>query len=114
MPVSAGKITISIMPEGPYYTGQTVAVWARLTSQDVLTDPGTEISIMNRDPSGNEATEVYNAGAGNVAKDSTGVYYYNLALDEDGDWYVRVKTTGSNAAANEKRLHVLDTNYDSP
>lgn len=95
-----------------YFISQKVRLWANFTQDGDLNDP-TEVTIMHRDPSGNEASEVYNGGAGNVVKSSTGQYYLDLTLDESGDWYWRVKTTGV-VTAYERRIHVVDSYFDSP
>lgn len=95
-----------------FYVDQMVRLWVNVEQDGALTDP-TEVTIMHRDPSGNEASEVYNGGAGNVVKSSTGEYYLDLTLDEAGDWYWRVKTTGV-VTAYERRIHVYTSNFDNP
>lgn len=95
-----------------YEIGQSVRVTARYIQNNVLTDP-SEATIMNRDPSGNEASQVYNGGAGNVVKLATGIYYYDLTLDEEGTWYVRAKGTGVIATA-EREILCRTSAFDSP
>lgn len=108
----AASVEIAARPEGPHAVDQKIQVWAIVRSDNVATDP-TECSIMHRDPSGNEATEIYNGGAGNVQKSSTGRFYLALDLDEEGTWYLRVKTTGTVAAA-ETSVIVNASGFDSP
>ena len=50
-----------------------------------VTDP-SEVTVVHKDPSGNLTTEIYNGGAGNVGKVSTGVYRLDVLLDESGKW----------------------------
>lgn len=99
-------------PVNSYYIGQRVRLWANFYRAGVLVDP-TEIYIMNRDPSGNEATEQYIGGAGAVVKAATGQYYLDLTLDEEGDWYWRVESTVV-ITAGERRMHVYTSNFDTP
>lgn len=92
--------------------GQALRLWALYRQGNAFTDP-TEATIMHRDPSGNEASEVYNGGAGNVVKQATGQYYLDLTLDEEGTWYWRAKGTGV-VAAGERMITVLESGFDSP
>ncbi len=58
-----------------------------------LTDP-TTITLVVTDPSGNtEGTYTY-AGA-TITKTSTGIYYKDLAVDEDGVWEFKWTATGT-------------------
>lgn len=95
-----------------YFISQKVRIQVEVIQNNVLTDP-IEITIMNRDPSGNEASQVYNSGAGNVVKVATGLYYYDLTLDEEGNWYIRVETTGV-VAAYELWIICTESYFDSP
>ena len=70
---------------------------------DVVTDP-TTLTITVEDPSGN--LDSYTYAAAQVAKTSTGVYYYDLALDEAGTWSYRWVSTGAALGADEGQFEV--------
>ena len=94
------------------FVGQQVRLWANFTQEGALVDP-SEVTIMHRDPSGNEASEVYNGGAGNVVKSGTGQYYLDLTLDEAGTWSWRTKSA-TLIATYENQITVLTSYFDTP
>ena len=101
-------------PTISYFIGQTVRLYAQFRQDNVLADPSGEVTIMHRDPSGNETSEIYNGGAGNVTKSATGQYYLDLTLDEEGTWYWRAKSAGDLVATGERTITVLESAFDSP
>ena len=72
------------------------------TLAGVLADP-TTLAFKHKDPSGNITTLTYPTG---IVKVSTGIYYYDLAIDEGGTWSIRWVATGVVDAAGEKTLTV--------
>ena len=95
-----------------FFIGQKIRIYARSTQDNVLTNP-SECTIFHRDPSDNEATEIYNGGAGNVVREATGIHYLDLTLDEAGEWFLRTETTGV-VAAYERKLIVYESYFASP
>ena len=77
------------------------------TLAGVLADP-TTLAFKHKDPSGNIATITYPTG---IVKSSTGLYYYDLALDEGGLWSVRWNATGVVDASGEMTLTVRPTAF---
>lgn len=64
--------------------GDTIRLTNSFYSAGALADPGT-VTLVVVDPSGNtEGTYTY--AGGTVTKSVTGVYYKDLAVDEDGVW----------------------------
>lgn len=76
-----------------------------------VSDP-TTVTLIIRDPSGNEVSYTYSGGQ--LTRESTGVYYYNLQIDEDGNWYFRWKSTGNPMIATEYRIKVNRSYFDTP
>lgn len=65
-------------------------------SGTTATDPST-VTLAVTDPSGNVTTYTY--AASQVTKSSTGVYYRNVTVDEDGVWEFNWTATGAVADA---------------
>jgi len=72
-------------------------------ASDVLADP-TTITLKYEDPSTNETTLTY--AAAQLTKGSTGVYYYDLTVDEAGTWYYRFESTGIPKTSGESSFDV--------
>lgn len=99
------------MSENTFDVGDRLRLKAAFTDEsDAGSDP-SEVTIKHRDPSGNVAMESYNAGAGNVVKDSTGNYHFDLDLDEPGRWYWRTEGDDSPEAAGERSFTVRGTQF---
>lgn len=73
---------------------------------DALADP-TNAYIIIRTPARAETSHA-------ATKVSTGVYYYDLSLTTDGDWYWRGFGTGAVVAAGERKLVVRESKLDDP
>lgn len=73
---------------------------------DALADP-TTIVLQVKDPSLNEATEV-------AVTTATGVYTFDLAVDEAGEWWFRFVGTGAVAAAGESKFEVRPSAFTVP
>ena len=91
-----------------YDKGDLVCITATFTVSDVNTDP-TAISLKVQDPSGNEATYTY--ALGQVTKTGTGLYRYDLTIDETGYWYYRWEGTGAMVSSAEAHLLVRATEF---
>ena len=84
--------------------GDVVRVYAKFRSGGSYVDPGA-VAIRIQDPSGNETGPFTYAG-GTVSKASTGIYYYDLTIDEAGQWYARTNATGAYQGSNEDAFYV--------
>ena len=75
------------------YKGETETLVFTITDEDgELADP-TELTLEITDPSGNSNSLTYTGG--DITRESTGVYTYNLAYDEAGVWLWEIETTGA-------------------
>lgn len=86
--------------------GQEVRITATFTnSSGTLTDP-TTITIEYKKPDGTTVTRTY--AAGQVIKQSTGIYYYDVTpvSGEEGEWLTYYVGTGTIDAAGNDRFHV--------
>ena len=68
-----------------------------------LTDPST-VSLLVETPAGAQTTYTY--AAATVTKDSTGVFYRDLALAASGQYIARWTGTGSAVAGGEATIQV--------
>lgn len=68
-----------------------------------LTDPST-VTLLIETPAGVQTTYTY--AGGTVTKDSTGVFYRDLALAASGQWIIRWTGTGAVASAGESTITV--------
>ena len=88
-----------------YVQGQLVRIWLRFkNASGTLTDP-TTVTVKVEDPSGN--TDTYTYALSQVIKDSTGVFYYDVTVDEKGVWYYRGVGTGTIVAAGQDKFTVI-------
>lgn len=91
-----------------YYKAQPVRLAVAFSVATVATDPST-VTLTVQDPSGNETAYTY--AAGQVTKDGTGNYHYDLTTDEAGTWHYRWVGTGTCAAASEGIIKVRDSEF---
>ena len=82
-------------------SADAAATTGRVTPTRALTNP-TAQTLTYRDPSGNEASVTQ----ASMTSLETGCWYYDLALDEAGTWYVRVVGTGAAKGAEEMEFEV--------
>lgn len=95
-----------------YHVGDSVKLTGTFTLDGVATDP-TAVSLQIRDPSGNISLLTY--AADELTQVSTGVYSYNLTLDESGDWFVKFIGTGTVISSTKDTLiFVADTHFTYP
>lgn len=88
--------------------GDVVRVWAKFRADGSYVDPGA-VAVKYQDPSGNETTLTY--AGGDVEKSSIGQYYYDLTIDEAGQWYVRVNATGTYQGSFEDGFYVRSSQF---
>lgn len=74
---------------------------------DTLVDPST-VSLKVMDPSGN--VDEYTAVAG-LTRESLGVYFTDIELDESGDWHYWWTSTGSGEGAEPGQITVAPTPF---
>lgn len=120
-PVAIGAVALTTAAVGAvaitlgadmYHVGDTLKITGTFTVDGTETDP-TSVSLQVRDPSGNIATYTY--ADAEVSKVSTGVYSYNLLLDEDGVWFVKWIGEGAVVTATEDtKLKVERTRFVYP
>lgn len=73
-----------------------------------LADP-TTVTFKHQDP-GNNDTEITLSGGG-ITKESTGIYFADLTLDEAGTWYFRAEGTGTPKTAAEVTFSVRTSQF---
>lgn len=79
--------------------GDRVRMAVKFTQSSVETDP-TEVTFRYLPPASTLVlTEVYNGGAGNVVRDSSGNYHFDLTFDSTDVWTYRWEGTGAVVAA---------------
>lgn len=92
-----------------YQIGDSVKITGTFKIDDVVQDP-TAVFLQIRDPSGNIDTLSF--ADDEITKVSTGVYSYNLTLDEAGDWFVKFIGTGNVISATKDTLiPVVGSNF---
>jgi hypothetical protein len=91
-----------------YDVGDVVRATASFKVGGVLTDPST-ITFKYKNPTGTIATKLYSLGE--VTKDSTGIFHYDLPVDAAGTWYYRWSSTGTAAGAAEVQMQVRESEF---
>ncbi len=71
-------------------------------SAGTATDPAAIFGQV-KDPSGNITSYEYGVDA-ELVKSATGIYYFDVDVDEPGDWWYRFYSTGSGQAAGETQF----------
>jgi hypothetical protein len=90
-----------------YRIGQTVQVRCEFRNDSgVLADP-TTVTLAWTLPAG--TTNTYTYAAGQITKESTGVYYKNLSPTTSGVHYYRFTSTGDPATSEEGDFYVKAT-----
>ncbi len=93
-----------------YEVGDLVRITGTWTdSASSAVDP-TTVLAEHTDPSGNNTALTVGGG---ITKDSTGIYYYDIDVDEAGTWIYRFYGQGGGAAAqgaNESHFEAI-TNF---
>jgi hypothetical protein len=105
----AGSVSISVTPElDPYVPAQEVRV--TMTVRDVvgaLADPGA-LTLKVLRPDGTELVLTY--AAAQIARDSVGVFHYDLLLSSSFAWRLRAESAGPTAAT-EAEVPVSDSPF---
>lgn len=98
------------MAGASFHVGQLVRAYAYFRNRArVLTDP-TAVVAKYEDPSGNETTKTYGTDP-EVVKESAGVYYIDISVDEAGTWYCRFNGTGTLQTATEQSFTAAATQF---
>lgn len=87
-----------------YDVGDLIRLTATFTDANGDAVDPTTVSFSIRDPSGNLATVTY--AAADITKSGTGVYFYDLSIDEVGYWVWRAVGTGAGEAAGEDTIEI--------
>lgn len=86
-----------------YDIGDVVRLSSAFTQDDAPIDPTTvSLKVMNADGTSN----TYTYAAGQLVKDSSGVYHYDIAPAARGTYRYRFFSTGIGTAAEEKWFQV--------
>jgi hypothetical protein len=92
-----------------YDIGDLVRVtgtWTDPYNSNAAVDPAV-VKFSVRNPAGTVTTSTYGTGIA-IVRSAAGVYYMDVDLSSAGRWYVRVWSTGTGQAA-EERILVADT-----
>ena len=85
-------------PYNKYDVGDSIRLKAYFKREDVLTDP-TSVVLKVKDPTG--ATTIYDYGASEVTRETTGTYYKDIIVEDSGRWNYRFEGSGSVTATEE-------------
>ena len=96
------------MTTNTYDKGDLVRIHATFTASSVVADP-TTVTLKVKDPDGVITTYTY--GGGTVTKSSTGVYYKDVSVSNDGMWYYRIEGTGAVQSAGEGSFRVRKSEF---
>jgi len=78
-----------------YDLGDRVRLSAAFTQSGSPKDP-SEVRLRYRSPASTAtSTELWNSGLGNVVRDSTGNFHFDLVLSSSGVWTYRWSSTGT-------------------
>lgn len=77
--------------------GDRVRLKGKFTIDDVETDP-TYVTLLVQTPALTHYTYTY---SGSVSRLSTGIYYKDLEVGEEGQWFYRFVSSGTVVAAGE-------------
>jgi hypothetical protein len=93
-----------MVPLGTYDVGDGVRVTTQFKNlAGTLTNP-TVVTCQVKDPSGTITTPT-------PTLSSAGIYYTDITLSTNGNWYVRFAGTGLVIAAVEGHIKVLESNF---
>jgi hypothetical protein len=91
-----------------YDRGDVVRLSANFTDMsDNAADPDS-VTLRVKQPDATVTVYVYPGG--DIVKDGTGQYHYDLPIADSGDWYYRYEGTGAVQAAAENLFHVYKSN----
>jgi len=96
------------MAVNTYDKGGAVRLKGTFTVSSVLTDP-TTVTLKVKDSDGTISTYTYSGGT--VTKLSTGIYYKDVTVSNDGIWYYKFESTGTVTAAKEGSFEVRRSEF---
>lgn len=91
-----------------YDVGDKVRITGTFQLNGADSDPSV-VHAHYKDPSGSQTDIVYLTDAQPV-KSATGVYYFDISVDEAGTWWYRMDDNDTNVAT-EGYFHVRATNF---
>lgn len=96
------------MAVNTYDKGDAVRLKASFTVASVFINP-TTITLRVKDSDG--TISVYTYGAGQITMLSTGTFYKDVTVSNDGIWYYRYEGTGAVTAAGEGSFEVRRSEF---
>ena len=96
------------MATNVYDIGDKVRLSVTFTVDGVAADP-TDVACKYQDPSGNEVEKTFLAG--DVTRSGTGIYYYDVTIDESGTWFYRFEATGNVVGAGENHFRIRNSEF---
>lgn len=96
------------MPETSYDLGDIARLTVAFTVDDVPTDP-TQISLSVRQPDGDTQVIIgsdYTIPSGPIVHDGTGNFYYDLVVNQAGEWSYKFVGSGTAADVGQGSLYV--------
>lgn len=98
------------MAQAKFDVGDLVRVTITFSVGGSNIDP-TGLTFRHKDPSGNTSATFTYGTSSEVVRESTGVYYSDVSVDEAGVWRVRWATTGTYQSAVEDDFYVRTSNF---
>jgi hypothetical protein len=96
------------MAVNTYDKGDAVRLKGTFTVSSVATDP-TTVTLKVKDSDGTISTYTY--ALAQITKLSTGIYYKDVTVSNDGLWYYRFEGTGACIAAGESQFEVRRSEF---
>jgi hypothetical protein len=92
-----------------YQIGDMLRLQVSFTDADGAAVDPTTVTLTVLEPDANETSYTY--GAAEVEKESTGVYYYDLTVDQAGIHFFRWSAGGAYVAVDEGSFKVSKSNF---
>ena len=91
-----------------YDIGDNIRLKAIFSVSGVATDPST-ITLKVKNAAG--VTTTYTYALAEITKSSTGIYYRDVSVDDDGMWYYRWEGTGTVETSEEHSFKVRSSEF---
>ena len=96
------------MAVNTYDKGDTIRLKAEFKVSSVYTDP-TAVTLKVKNAAGVISTYTY--ALAEITKLSTGIYYKDISINDDGIWFYKFEGTGTVAAASEHKFEVRRSEF---
>ena len=96
------------MATNTYDINDVVRVTSTFTVSSVNTDP-SDVHLKIKTPGG--ITSLYVYSLAEITKSATGIYYKDIAVDDDGMYYYRFEGTGTVRAASEHSFKIRSSEF---